>query len=72
MILDHTVYAECRLCGKVSPIECNKEDLIKWKNKEGYVQDLLHYLSADQRELLISGTCGECFDSLFPPDDEDE
>ena len=36
------------------------------------IQEALPELSADQRELLISGTCPKCWDELFPPDEWDE
>ena len=36
------------------------------------IQDAMPYLSADDRELLISGTCGACFDKMFPPDPEND
>jgi len=72
MNFDFKFEAPCRICAKVSIIECNQSDIEKWVNKQGYIQDLLHYLSAAQRELLISGTCGECFDEMFSLDDEDE
>ena len=45
-------------------------DIKKWKNKE--VQDIPHYLSADQREILISDICGKCFDEMLPKDDDEE
>ncbi len=72
MNFDHTLSVTCRLCNKEHLIICCKSDLDKWQNREGHIQDILHYLSADQRELLISGTCGECFDGLFPPDDDED
>ena len=34
----------------------------------GFIQDVLWYLTAGERELLISKTCSNCFDKLFPPD----
>ena len=57
---------------------CNTEHLIfvdreayeNWQNGE-LIQDALFMLSADEREMLMSGTCGECFDKLFPDQDED-
>lgn len=70
MTSDHVVSAQCRMCGNVSDIKCNEDDFNKWKNREGYIQDLLHYLSKQERELLISGTCGSCFDELFPPEED--
>jgi len=76
MTIDHIISVGCRMCGNVSDIKCNEDDFNKWMNREGYIQDLLHYLSKAERELLISGTCGKCFDELFPPmdneDDEDD
>lgn len=34
--------------------------------KDGVLmQNAFPYLSADERELLISNTCGECYDSMF-------
>lgn len=69
---DFTVPVQCRICGSNFDIKCNEDDFTKWKKGEGYIQDLLSYLSKDQRELLISGTCGKCFDEMFPPLEEEE
>jgi len=59
----------CRMCGETTEIHLNKKDFDMWK-KGKPIQDALHYLSADQRELLLSGTCGTCFDKLFPPESD--
>jgi hypothetical protein len=37
-----------------------------------YAQDAFPHLTADERELLISGTCGSCFNAMFPEDDEED
>tara|TARA_Y100000310_G_C20387451_1_gene671140 strand:+ start:362 stop:508 length:147 start_codon:yes stop_codon:yes gene_type:complete len=42
----------------------NSKDFISWNNGS-YIQNAMPYLSADERELLISGTCGPCFDVMF-------
>lgn len=50
-----------------------KEDLEAYNKGEGpkrYIQNAFPYLSADDREFLISGMSPEGFDRLFPPDDE--
>ena len=44
----------------------------KWKDGKGYIQDILNYLSADDRELMLSETCGKCFDKMFPQEEEEE
>jgi hypothetical protein len=36
------------------------------------IQNALPNVNEDQREFLISGICGKCFDKMFvEPDDED-
>lgn len=57
--------AKCRVCEKEEIVEAFPEDMQKWRNKEGFIQDLMPYLDAAQRELLISGTCGSCFNHYF-------
>ena len=54
----------CRMCGKTHVVTCNQENYLAWQNG-AYIQEALKELTVDQRELLISQTCGECFDRLF-------
>lgn len=62
----------CWKCKRNFVISCDKSKYNLWKNGE-LIQNALADLSSDQRELLISGTCGECWDILFPlSDDEDD
>ena len=42
-----------------------------WRSGE-LIQDALPELNADNRELLMSGTCGDCWELFFPEDEEDE
>jgi len=42
-------------------------DFIRWEEEGELIQNALPYLSADERELLISGICGGCFDKMFGP-----
>lgn len=60
---------KCILCDKMQFISVSTEDYEKYKAGM-FVQDAFPYLTADQREVLISGTCGECFDKLMKPDKE--
>ena len=65
----------CKHCGITYTILADREDVKKWVAGEGYIQDVLAYLSAGERELLISGTCDNCWKNMFPEDfdvDEDE
>ena len=57
-------------CAREYGIFRDSEAYENWQNGE-LIQDALFMLSADEREMLMSGTCGECFDKLFPDQDED-
>ena len=48
-------------------INVKQDDYTKWiyDRENHYVQDLFPYLSADERELLVSGVCGKCYDEMF-------
>jgi len=63
------VAVPCRLCDTVHDLTVNVEGFVSWQAGE-FIQDALPELSCDERELLISGTCGTCFDELFPSEDE--
>jgi hypothetical protein len=59
---------QCALCGTVYSIIYNRKDMVDWMAGVKYIQDALPYLTPAERELLISQTCGDCFDKMFPPD----
>lgn len=63
---------KCRCCSEEYSIDVGEDDYIDWKDGKGYIQDLLPYLSAAQRELLISNTCDDCWGGLFGWDDDEE
>lgn len=64
------IFVQCRGCGITFPIVVNEDDYIDWKSGEGFIQDIMGYLSAGDRELLISNTCSECFDKMFGLDED--
>ena len=59
----------CKHCGITYPLFIVADDLFSWHNGDGFIQDLMPYLTAGERELIISGTCGQCFDLIFPTED---
>jgi hypothetical protein len=65
-VADTVMAARCKNCAANHVIFVKMHDYIEWKNGAGFIQDLMPYLSESDRELLISGTCGPCFDSMFP------
>lgn len=63
----------CKHCGILYTILADREDVTAWLSGSGYIQDVLGYLSPAERELLISGTCDNCWKNMFGDDlDEDE
>tara|TARA_R110001583_G_scaffold131565_2_gene283342 strand:- start:580 stop:789 length:210 start_codon:yes stop_codon:yes gene_type:complete len=67
---DKTTLTEtCRTCGSQEAITVEAKDLAAWKNGT-VIQEAMPYLDADQREMMISNTCSECWDELFPEDDD--
>ena len=58
------IQATCRQCKESVEMSVNRQDMVDWQGGK-HIQHAMPYLSADQRELLISGTCGTCFDKMF-------
>ncbi len=58
------ITAHCRQCNTDVDIAVMEGDFEKWQMGE-LIQDAMPYLTPDEREILISGTCGPCFDKMF-------
>ena len=59
----------CNECGDETVLQLKDADVKRWKNGD-LIQRVFPQLSESERELMISGTCGDCFDKLFPEDNE--
>jgi hypothetical protein len=59
----------CTTCCKEYTLHISMNDYDEWTRGK-HAQNAFPYLTADERELLISGTCGPCFDSMFPEEDD--
>ena len=70
LVLKDAVSVGCVYCLEVHTFECSTSGFDAWQAGE-LIQNALPELSADQRELMISGTCGKCWDKMFPEDFED-
>ena len=67
MIMDNektTMWTTCRVCLNQVEMQVHIEDVTAWENGE-LIQIAMPYLTPDEREVLISGTCGPCFDRMF-------
>ena len=67
-----TIFTVCPFCGKENEINVNMIDYWEWENEGKLAQQAFPYLSANEREALISGICPSCWDKMFPPEEDDE
>ena len=70
-VISVKVSVVCPFCGKENFLTLSADDFNAWQNGMS-VQDAFPYLSADEREGLITGICPECWDKMFPSDDPEE
>ena len=63
-LTDDTLQAQCVRCKDTHVLMVSNHDFKRWEGGE-LIQDAMPYLSAGERELLISGICGTCFDNMF-------
>ena len=56
----------CHLCSQEYNIIADRNDYEAWISGDKNIKDALSYLSAAERELLISKTCGSCWDEMWP------
>ena len=61
---------KCAYCGEVHSIVVVKNDYMNWYNGKLPIQSALPYLTADERELLLSHMCGKCYDEMIGGDEE--
>lgn len=64
-----TQILSCRRCGNSFALKVGIMDYLAWEDGK-LIQDAMPYLSKEERELLVSGTCGECFDAMFAISEE--
>ena len=59
-----TLTVTCPFCGKKETVTAQTIDFLEWNNGV-CIQNAMPYLSASDRELLISGICKECQKKIF-------
>lgn len=61
----------CKFCNKEIVITVDEEDIKKYENG-ALIQDAFPYLTPDEREIMISGMCGDCWQKYMESFDEEE
>ena len=59
-----TTVVTCIRCREPQHIAARTADLDSWIGGE-LIQVAMPYLSAGEREVLVSGMCGPCFDNMW-------
>ena len=59
-----TIATKCPFCGKTQNVVVETADYVDFRKRK-HAQDAFPYLSASERELLISGLCAECWNFMF-------
>lgn len=60
----YTFVGPCIHCQRKYSVKVHGVDLYRYRQGEE-IQNAFPYLTPDQREFLMSGICGECFDKLL-------
>lgn len=61
----------CPVCGKRSDFNVTAEEYTRWTSGGEFIQNVWPNKSKDEREVMLSGTDTECFNKLFPPEEDD-
>ena len=68
-----TIDTTCPICRKSHAVKIRRvSDYHEFAFGGKHVQDALPYLSAEEREMLITGICGACWNTLFADEEEDD
>lgn len=65
------VKTTCPMCHCDTYIQVDAEEYARWQAGE-LIQVAMPNLDADEREMLISGICPDCWDDTFGDEYEDE
>lgn len=62
---DTLISIPCKRCKEEKHLAVRGEDYAAYQAGGVFVQRAFPYLTAAEREMFVSGMCGECWDSLF-------
>lgn len=67
-----SIIVDCKVCKKRILLKLKNKDYEEYNspNCQRPIQKIFPYLSPAERELLISGICGDCFDKIFQEPEE--
>ena len=63
------VFRQCKITGEEYSVQMMTDDFIAWRDDGVLVQDALPYLSAEEREFLVSGINPTEWSELYEEDE---
>jgi hypothetical protein len=69
--LNFSYFVECSMCSETYELKMNYYDYVKWCKRLTTVQTIFPYIPAAERELLITGICPSCWNSMFVGEDSE-
>lgn len=63
MASDYTIETQCPVCQTKNNVVVPLADYLSWHTGRKLVQAAFPYLNADERELLMTGICKQCWDT---------
>ena len=63
-LLETITTRQCIMCGESTTMDVNAVKLRRWRDGE-HVQNVWPEWSPDKRELMITGTHPNCWDTMF-------
>lgn len=59
------IVVQCVGCKRTFVLHVTRTGFQRWRYEGVLIQQAMPDLTADERELLMTSTCGDCFDKLF-------
>lgn len=69
---NYKIITTCPYCHSTNEVIVNHYNLLNWKYGDLRIDEAFPYLSANERELLLSGLCSNCWNKLFSEEEGEE
>lgn len=67
-----TVTKRCSICSEINTLEVDRDMYIQWQERRILIQDAFPNLSKVGREILMTGTCGGCWENMFSEEEKED
>lgn len=68
----YMITSRCHYCKVEHQQFITTDQWYRWQENGEYIQDVFPHLTDSQREMLLTGTHPECWEKMFPQDEEED